>query len=220
MTVEVQNSQATDQKNNDKEYNFRALEAKYQKELEKERAEKLELKRIAEEAVARTQRVEDDDDDSEPYIDKKKFKKEQAKFGQQIKQETQTDIQKAVQTALAEERRSNWLKSNPDFYEVLQQHAEKLALKDPALAESILSMPDSFERQKLVYHNVKSLGLHKPEVKQSSIQEKVDANRRSPYYQPSGISPAPYASAGDFTESGQKNAYAKMKELQSRLSIG
>jgi hypothetical protein len=97
------------------------------------------------------------------------------------------------------------------------QHAEKFAQKDPELAETILNMPDSFERQKLVYKSIKALGVHKPEVQAPSIQDKIDANRRSPYYQPSGPGSAPYQSQGDFSPAGQKNAYAKMKELQNRL---
>jgi hypothetical protein len=78
-------------------------------------------------------------------------------------------------------------------------------------------MPDTFERQKLVYKNIKAFGLDRPEAKQPSIQEKIDSNKRSPYYQPSGVGSAPYASAGDFSASGQKQAYDKMKELQNRL---
>ena len=73
--------------------------------------------------------------------------------------------------------------------------------------------------QKLVYENIKALGVDKPEQKQNSVQEKIDANKRSPYYQPSGVGSAPYASAGDFSDSGQKNAYAKMQELKKRLRI-
>ena len=78
-------------------------------------------------------------------------------------------------------------------------------------------MPEGFERQKLVYQNIKELGVDKPEQKQSTIQEKVDANRRSPFYQPTGVGTAPYATSGDFSQTGQKQAYAKMKELQARL---
>ncbi len=115
---------------------------------------------------------------------------------------------------------SSWLESNPDFYETLQQHAEKLPQRAPKLAESILRMPDSFERQQLVYNNIKALGLDKPQPKESSIQEKIDANRRAPYYQPTGVGSAPYASAGDFSSSGQKNAYDKMQELKNRLRLG
>jgi len=218
MTINEPQSQATSQENkpSDKELNFRQLEAKYERQLQQERTARLEAERIAAERAQ--QHINNDDDDSEPYVDHKRLKKEQAKFGQQLKQETQTEIQKAVYTALQEERKQNWIKQNNDFYDVLQ-HAEKLAQKDPELAESILEMPEGFERQKLVYKNIKALGLHKPEVKQPSIQEKVDANRRSPYYQPTGVGSAPYSSASDFSAAGQKQAYEKMQKLKSTLRI-
>jgi hypothetical protein len=80
-------------------------------------------------------------------------------------------------------------------------------------------MPEGFDRQKLVYKNIKALGLHKPAIKEPSIQEKIDANRRSPYYQPSGVANAPYSTVGDFSTAGQKNAYQKMQELKSKLRI-
>lgn len=221
MTVPSQENtiQAQENKPNDKELNFRALEAKYQRQLELERSEKERLaKELEQKARLPYKDNEEEDDDAEPYVDHKKLKREQARFGQQIKQETQTEIQKAVQLALHEERKQNWIKSNPDFFEVLQ-HADKFAQEDPELAESILEMPDTFERQKLVYRNIKSKGLHKPQDKQSSIQNKVDANRKSPYYQPSGVGSAPYASNGDFSPSGQKNAYEQMQKLKAQLRI-
>ena len=80
-------------------------------------------------------------------------------------------------------------------------------------------MPEGFERQKLVYKNIKALGVHKPEQKQPSIQDKVDANKRSPFYQPNGVGSAPYSSVGDFSAGGQKNAYEKMQQLKSKLRI-
>jgi hypothetical protein len=123
-----------------------------------------------------------------------------------------------VHTALKEERKSNWIKQNPDFYKVLE-HAEKLANKDPELAESILEMPESFERQKLVYKSIKAMRLHEPEHKEPSVQEKVDANRRGPFYQPASSGTAAYASSSDFTPTGQKEAYKHMMELKSRLRI-
>jgi hypothetical protein len=124
-----------------------------------------------------------------------------------------------AKTAAKEElKQEMWLENNPDFYEVLG-NAEKFAQRSPKLAETILRMPEGFERQKLVYQNIKELGLHKPETKAPSIQDKIDANKRSPYYQPSGVGTAPYASAGDFSAVGQKNAYDKMQELKSRLRM-
>lgn len=203
----------------DKELNFRKLEAHYEQKLNQERQARLEAEKTAQEAMnRRNQEPEEEEDDSEPYVDKKKLNKTLARFGQETKQQTQSEIQKAVNIAIQEERKTNWLNNNKDFYEVLQ-HANKFAEHDPELAETILQMPEGFERQKLVYKNIKALGLHKPKVVEKTIQQKVDENRRSPYYQPSGISNSPYSSVGDYSETGKKNAYDKMKELQNRLRI-
>ncbi len=80
-------------------------------------------------------------------------------------------------------------------------------------------MPESFERYKLVYKNIKALGLHKPSPKEPTLEEKLAANRKSPYYQPSGEASAPYQSAGNFSLDGQKQAYEKMQELKKHMRI-
>jgi hypothetical protein len=200
----------------DKELNFRALESKFQRELDKVNAEK---ERMQAELERRNQPVEqEDDDESEPYVDHKKFKKTLASFEQQNKKNTQTEIQRAVEKALREKDQKDYVKHNPDFFDVLNL-APKFYERDPELAETILQMPEGFERQKLVYKNIKALGIDKPETKQPTIQETIDSKRKSPYYQPSGTSSAPYASVGNFSPSGQKDAYAKMQELKNRLRI-
>lgn len=214
MTSPTENQEVKD---NSKEYNFRALEAK----LAQERAAKIELERRAKELEDRLNKQsikEDDDDDSDPYVDKRKLEKKLNSFGEQTKQQTRQEIQAEIQRALQEERKNVWLKDNPDFGEVLS-HAEKLAQKNPYLAESILKMPDEFERQKLAYQTIKSLNLHIPAPREPSIQEKIDANRRTPYYQPSGIGTAPYAQAADYSSAGQEQAYKKMQELKKSLRI-
>lgn len=205
----------------DKEKNFRALEAKYQRQLSQEREARLEAERIAQEALQKKQLLQndDDDDDSEPYVDKRKLQKTLNKFGEQNKQQTQAEIRQAVQQAIEEERNNTWLKNNPDFEDVMA-HAEKIYNVDPELADTILKMPNNFDRQKLVYKNIKALGLDKPPQKPSSIQDKIDANKRSPYYQSSGVGAAPYHSTSDFSSSGQKQAYEKMQELKDRLRRG
>jgi len=216
MTIPQSDNQVQEQKPSDKELNFRALEQKYQQQLAQERSER---ERLQQELQQRqSAQTNDDDEDSEPYVDHKRLKKEQAKFGQQMKQETQTEIQKAVQKALNEERKQNWMKNNADFYDVMQ-HAEKFAQTDPELAETILEMPEGFERQKLVYQTIKSRGLHKEPEKQPSIQDKIDANRRSPYYQPSNVGTAPYSTSSDFSKAGQKQAYEKMQALKSKYGM-
>jgi hypothetical protein len=152
------NSAPTEQKTDNKEYNFRALEAKYKRDLEQERAIRLETERRLQE-LSQPKHVDDDDDD-EPYVDKKRLRREQEKFGNQIKQDTQSEIQRAVKTALYEKEREDWLNQNPDFYETMN-HVEKLAIEHPDLAKTILKLPDNFERQQLVYQNIKKLGLNK-----------------------------------------------------------
>ena len=206
-----------DQKPDNKELNFRALESKYQRQLEQERAIRLETERRLQE-LSQKSSFNDDDDDDEPYVDHKKLKKSQERFGQQIKQETQSEIQKAVSHALYEKSKEDWINQNSDFYDIMN-HADKLANEHPELAKTILKLPDTFERQQLVYQNIKNLNLHKEKSKEPSIQDRIDANRRNPYYQPGGVGSAPYSAQGDFSQSGQKNAYDKMQELKSRLRL-
>jgi hypothetical protein len=206
----------------DKENNFRMLERKYQKELERERAARMEAERIAQEATQRksTPPIEEDEDEAEPYVDHKKLKKKLQRFEEHTTQKTKTEIEKAVQMALTQERQNNWLKSNNDFEEIMQ-HADKLHELDPDLAESILEMPNTFERQKLVYKNIKALGLHKPKVAPSTAQQNIDNNRKNVYYQPSGQAAPPYQqSGGDFSPEGQKRAFNKMQELKNKLRLG
>jgi hypothetical protein len=217
MTVPSQENQAQTQPS-DKELNFRKLEAHYEQKLQQERQARLEAERIAQEASNRRNEEPEEEDDSEPYVDKKKLNKTLARFGQETKQQTQSEIQKAVQVAIQEERKNSWLNNNKDFYDVLQ-HAEKFAQHDPELAETILQMPEGFERQKLVYKNIKALGLHKPPEPKSTIQDKINQNQQGQYYRPSNVGTSPYASVSDFSPTGQKQAYDKMKELQSRLRL-
>ena len=215
MTENQQAVPIQDQKAQDKELNFRALEAKYKRELEQERQGRIEAEKRAQEASIRQNHQDDEED--EPYVAPKKLEKKLAQFGQN----TQSDIQKAMEIAKTqakdELKQEMWLEKNGDFQSVMQ-HAQKLYEDDREMAETILTMPDNFDRQKLVYKTIKKLGLHE-EKKLPSIQEKIDANRKSPYYQPSGVGSSPYAAAGDFSDAGQKNAYTKMQELKNRLRM-
>lgn len=222
MTAEVANTPAVpqpEQKPNDKEFNFRQLEAKYTKEIQKEREYRAELEQKVQNLMQQ-QTKHDDDDDSEPYVDNKKLEKKLTK----LNQNTQTDIQKAMEAAKKaakeEVKRELWLEANPDFFNIVENHAAQFAETNPGLAETILAMPDTFERKKLVYANIKALGLDKPKPKAPSIQEQIDTNRRHYFYQPSGIPNAPFVPQGDFSESGQKAAYQKMQESKKKLRLG
>lgn len=223
MTINSNDNQEQVIKEDTSETNLTRQRKYYEKQLEQERNARAQ----AEERAAQVEKVaqsklrsndDDDYDNDEPYIDKKTLERKLSKVTQKTFEETDNRINSAVQRALSEERKNTWMKNNPDFYDVMG-HAEKFAQRDPELAETILEMPDSFERQKLVYKNIKALGIHKKEEPRPSIQETVDKNRRSPYYQPSSVGSPPYAAAGDFSPTGQKAAHDKMKELQARLRI-
>ena len=216
MTIpQDQSAPQAQEKQNDKEYNFRMLEAKYQKQIAEERAARLEAERIAQERSVQS----DDDDDSDPYVDHKKLEKKLSR----VNQNTQSEIQKAMaiakDAAKEELKQEMWLEANPDFHDVLQQHAQRFVERAPRLADTILKMPDNFERQKLVYQNIKALEIDKPATPIPTIQQKIDANKKSPFYQPTGVSAAPYASQSDFSPGGQKQAYDKMKQLQQQLKM-
>jgi len=222
MTTNMQNNEpqqpnVVDTKQNDKEINFRKQEMMFQRQLEQERQRIAELERKIQEQSQ--PKYEDEDDDDEPYIDKRKLKKELAKVQQTTVQHTQSEIQRAVQVALEEKEKQDWIKQNGDFYDVIQRHAEEFAQRDPELAETILKMPQGFAREKLVYRTIKSMGLDKPKTPEPSIQQKIDANRRSAYYQPSGIGNAPYSQQSDYSPQGQKSAYDHMQALKNRLRL-
>lgn len=210
----------------DKELNFRKQEEMFKRQLEQERAARMaaeeKVNQLAQQHLSRQNAADDDDDDdNEPYIDRKRLKRELSKVGKQVANDTDTKIQNAVQSALAAERQTQWLKQNPDFYEVMN-HAQTFADRDPELAETILSMPEGFERQKLVYKNIKALGIHKKAEEKPSIQQTIDANRRSPYYQPSGVATPGYGIVNggkDISPAEGQNAYKKMMELKSRLRV-
>lgn len=227
MTVNPQNDQVQSNeqpKLNEKEINFRKQEELFKRQIEQERLARQQL----EERLAQVEREkqqtykaadsDDDDQDDEPYVDKRKLAKKLTKFEQKLEEKIDQKASAKARELFEAERKNSWLKSNPDFYDVMQ-HAQSLAERHPDVAESILEMPESFARQQLVYKNIKALGLHKKEEPRPSIQDKIEQNRRSPYYQPSGMGTAPYASQGDFSPVGQKNAYDKMKELQKKLRI-
>jgi len=219
-TVAQQNDafQENSQKISDKEFNFRAQGAKYEKKIAALQEEKERIARELEEE--RQSKIQREEDDGEPYVDNRKLEKKLEKFGKNTKSEILQAMEETKRQAKEELKEEMWLESNPDFYDVMQHHAGKFFEKAPQLAEAILKMPDIFERKKLVYHNIKSLGIDRPESKPSSIQERVDANRRSPFYRPTDINSPPFAQTGDFSEAGKKNAYENLQKLKSNIRLG
>jgi len=75
------------QKQNDKEHNFRALEARYERKLAEERQARLELENRIKSASQ-----EDDDTSDEPYVDHKKLDKKLARFGRKLNMKLKTKL--------------------------------------------------------------------------------------------------------------------------------
>lgn len=230
MTVNPSEGQVQTQeaaKIDNKEHNF----AQLRKQLEAERAARQQseerLANLERQAQERTKpKVQDDDDDAsdEPYIDRKALKKSLERERERVKQEAKEEVMQETRKILHEERKNDFLRSNPDFNEIMSPEVlQRFADKHPGIAEGILSMPDSFERQKLVYRTVKDLGVNKKEEPKTDIQQKVDRNMRNPYYQPSSVGTAPYqgfvVGGKDYSPAEGKTAYAKMQELKSKLRI-
>lgn len=216
MSEEIQNTdQQKPQTDNSAEINFAKLRKKLEAEIQEKEALKLktvQLEKEREELLRGRNVASEDDDDDEPYIDKRKLKKELSRHGEEFEKR----VEKKVQEALEEERRATYLKENNDFNDILSEDGLKGFVEShPNLANAILRMPDGFERQKLVYENIKALKKLKEASSKPSIQDTIEANRRSPYYKGPTSATPPFGGQID-----PKAAYNKMQELKSRLRLG
>jgi len=200
-----------------KEDNLRKQREYYEKMLAEERKQRSLAEAKANE-LSKNSRSAVDDDDDEPYVDQKRLAKQMSAFRQDLEKDIDQKAEAKARQLLDERDKQAYLKERGDFHSVMKEEViERFANEHPALAETILRMPPGFEREKLVYEAIKTSGTDKPKAKEQSIQDKVNANMRSPYYQPSGTASAPYQSQGDFSQSGQKNAYDQLQKLKARL---
>ena len=163
---------------------------------------------------------EDEDDGSEPYIDKKTLKRELNRFKANMDQEVESRVNKRLEEANARDFLYRLKAEYKDFDEVLTaETASKLEQSDPEFAREILSERDEYRKRKLAYHAIKAAGLHKraEPPREMSAQEKIAANQRNPYYTPnvSGHGTNSGAVSGSrYSEDQKKSAFEKMRELQ------
>jgi hypothetical protein len=94
-----------------------------------------------------------------------------------------------------------------------EETVQKLATSHPQLAEKILKIPDENLRKEMAYQTIKTLSLHKPEDKKSTVQDQINQKQRSYYYRPTGIATPPITDSSDFSEVGKKQAYEKVQAL-------
>jgi hypothetical protein len=203
-----------------KDDNLVAIRKLYEAEREARlQAERLaaETKMLLQSQQQKTVPVEDDDDD--PYVDNKKLARKLSSFEAELEKKIEAKAEAKARALLEQEKQSEFLKLNRDFDSVMSaENLDRFAEQHPMIAENLLRMPNTFERQKLVYATIKSLA--KEQEKRSSIQDVIQQKQQSPYYQPSGVSPGASFNGGDYSVSGQKEAYQKMQELKQRLRIG
>src|ERR1700679_2334150 len=121
MNQEVQNADVNSHEQAPKisaaaEFNFRKMEAI----LAQERAEKEELRRENQRLQQERASSNDEEDDSQPYVDNKNLNKKLKNFEQQTFKETDSRIEARIHKALQEERKNAWLENHNDFYETLK----------------------------------------------------------------------------------------------------
>lgn len=213
MSEEVQNEEQNVQVS-DKELNFRKQEEMYKRKL----SEMEDRMSAMQQEMQKPQAEEDDDNDDDPYVDTKRLNKKLSSFEKRLEQKIEQKAEAMASKLLTKKEQEEWINHHSDFADTLK-HADKFAEKNPELAKHILRMPQGFDRQKLVYENIKALGLDKPEPKEPSIQEKIEANRKSPYYQSSMTGTAPYQTHADYSKEGQKQNYEKLLELKRGLRL-
>ena len=214
-------SQKTEQVQSQKDDNLVAIRKLYEAEREARlQAERLaaETKMLLQSQQQKALPIEQDDDD-DPYVDNKKLARKLSSFEAELEKKIEAKAEAKARALLEQEKQSEFLKSNRDFDSVMSaENLDRFAEQHPMIAENLLRMPNTFERQKLVYATIKSLA--KEQEKRSSIQDVIQQKQQSPYYQPSGVSPGASFNGGDYSASGQKEAYQKMQELKQRLRIG
>ena len=210
---------------NSKEINFKKQTEYYEGVLQEERRKRLELEQALKSMSPKTQpEAQEEDDDDEPYVDRKKLDKTLNRFASKNREETRSEIQRAVSDALSAERQNSWIKTHPDFYEVMQ-HAQAFADKNPDLAEDYLDLEAAdFKKQKMVYNNIKAMGLHKKPEEKPSIQDQIKDNKKGYFYAPSGQGTPPYqpfiAGGKEYSQEEQKAAFHRMRQLQEKLRVG
>lgn len=179
-----------------------------------------------EESVKKAPLQQELDDDGEPYVDKKRLQKEMGKLKDSLETEIDKKAEEKARALIAEERKKDFFKNNKDFHEIMQQdEIQKFISEQPGLAEDLEMMPDSFERQKVVYRMIKTLKEAKPAQVSTPAQPKsplaaaFDSRKAAMAYQPGGSSGGPFQSLGDFSQGGMKNAYDRFKSLQKTVHL-
>jgi hypothetical protein len=213
------------EKPNDSEINFANLRKKaekLEKEAQFEREQRIRLESTLE--MMRSQPApqkkepveEEEEDDGEPYVVKKALDRKLTQHTNRLMKEIERKAEEKAMQLFEKQKQQNYLNEHRDFNEVLNpENLQYLVDNHPEVANSILEMPEGFARQKLAYQTLKA--FKQKEEKRASIQETINNNHKSLYYQPSQYGNPPSATTMDFTPQGRKQAYDAMKKMMAGM---
>ena len=209
----------------DKELNFRRLEeARNHDREERIRVEtqnqmlQNELNQIKEYMKPKEA---DPFDDIEEYIDPELKKRLEAKFSnfassvERKAAETAKNTYQEIQNKKKEADDKNFMSKLQDKYndfdEVMsEQNIFEIGKQKPAFLKAILKVPSEFEKREDLYLEIKNSKA--AGVKTPTVQDRVQANQKNPYFIPSGSAPTSNAIDFDLNAPGAREAaYQKLK---------
>lgn len=219
----------------DKDVNFanlrkQAEEARYvasQAQLENQRLQQ-ELESLKRQVSRPVE--EEDDETSEPYIDKKALKRELNRFKANLDQEVESRVARRLEEAQSRDFVYRLKAEYKDFDDILTpENASKLEQVDPDFAKEILAERDEYRKRKLAYHAIKAAGIHRKvePPREMTAEEKIEANKRNPYYRPSASgqgtpsAPAVHSLGGQrYSEADRKAAWERLKGMSKSAVSG
>lgn len=209
----------------DKELNFRKLEAAREAEKEARIRAEMEaqyLKREMDAIRASMQPKEVDplddlseDDYQEPAKLSSKIKEKLNKERQHFRREAEEIANKVIEERDKKDYFRRLKQDYHDFDQVVNEtNLAQLAESSPELTESLMKIPDEYEKRRLAYSAIKRMG--KKEEPKASIKEKVQENSHNTYYTPQSAG-VPTAADYDLkSPQARQAAYEKLKLAQRR----
>lgn len=231
MTVGVKDQEAAEpdvKASSDKELNFRKLEeARLREREEKMRLEmqnetlQNELKEIKEYLKPKERDpFEDIDDYIEPEV-KKALVDKFNRFGSSFERKAEEIAEKKyqeIQRQKEEAEKKNFLPKLQnefnDFDQVMtEQNIMEIGEKDPTFLQTVLMVPDEYEKRKFLYQRIKANKSNAEPEK--TVQDRVRQNQKNPYHVPSSASPTSDAIDFDLDSPGaRESAYQKLRSAQ------
>lgn len=212
---------------NDKELNFRRLEAMRDQEKEARMRAEMEAQMLRKEfetlKTMMTPKEKDPLDDIQDLseLEPRKLKEILSRRDQNLRKEAEESALLRFEEKQKEMKRTNFLETLRDKYsdydDVMNQDiVAKIQEQDPDAIDAISSIEDPLVRREKAYKFIKKRIASQPQENSQTIKEKVEANLQNPYMIP-GNSGSP--SAVDFdvsSPSAKRTAYAKLKAAQRR----